>query len=263
MKSNTKKNLTELLQAGGDDTVSQFLTVLELPDEKFDVLWKELQPKLDTLFDSAKFQNDTLQSLQMLPTDNIEEERKAAEELIEEIKDDDTVSENKKEMLTMIIEKTVLAIIKLIEVPRERIKVKIMRVSENAKIPEYAHKTDAGADLFASEEIVLKPHETKIIPTGLKLEIPAGYECQVRPRSGLSLKTPLRVANAPGTVDSDYRGLLGVVMQNTGGVSYTIKQGDKIAQLLIAPTPMMDFEETDTLSETDRGEKGYGSTDKA
>lgn len=261
MKSNTKKHLSELLSSGGEDTVGQFLTLLELPDEKFNAIWNTLKPKLDSLFSSQKFQTDTLQSLQMLPTDNIEAERAAAEELISELNSDDTISDNKKEMMTLIIEKTVLAIIKLIEVPRERVKVKIKKLTEDAKLPEYAHSTDAGADIFANEEVTLKPHETKIVPTGIAMAIPAGYEVQVRPRSGLSAKTPLRVANATGTLDSSYRGQVGIIMWNTGNVSYTIKKHDKIAQLLIAPTPMMDFDVVEELDETDRGESGFGSTD--
>jgi len=95
----------------------------------------------------------------------------------------------------------------------------------------------------------------------LRLAIPKGYEIQVRPRSGLSLKTNLRIANAPGTIDADYRGELCILMSNIGTKPYTINAGDKVAQLVIAPTPMMVFEETSISTETDRGEGGFGSTD--
>lgn len=263
MKSNVQKHMVDLMSTGGDNSIDSFLATLELPDEKFNVMWKTLKPSLTNLFNSSKFQTETLQSLQMLPTDSIEEERKSAEELIAEIKADDSISPSKKEMVTMIIEQSVLAIIKLIEIPRERVRVKIKKLSEDAKIPEYAHKTDAGADLFAAKEIVIKPHETVIVPTDLALEIPVGYEVQLRPRSGLSSKTSLRIPNAPATIDSDYRGPVGVIIENTGNLSYTIKKHDKIAQALIAPTPMMEFIEVEELSETQRGNGGFGSTDKA
>jgi dUTP pyrophosphatase len=193
---------------------------------------------------------------------SIEEEREAALEIIEIIEEDDSLSLNKRKMLSSIVEGSILAIINLIEVPRERIKVEIKRLNEDAIIPQYAHKTDAGADVFAVEEVTLKPHETALVKTGIAVAIPVGYEIQVRPRSGLSLKTNLRVANAPGTIDSDYRGEICVIMTNIGNLSYTINKGDKIAQLIIAPVPMIDWVMVEELSSTERGEGGFGSTDK-
>jgi dUTP pyrophosphatase len=147
--------------------------------------------------------------------------------------------------------------------PRERIGVKIQLINEDAKLPEYAHDSDAGADIFAVEETVIPPHQTAIIKTGIKVAIPAGYEIQIRPRSGLSFKTPLRIANAPGTIDANYRGEVGVIMTNTGNLTQTIAKHDKIAQMVIAPVPMITWETVDSLDETDRGEGGFGSTDKS
>ena len=106
----------------------------------------------------------------------------------------------------------------------------------------------------------------KIVKTGIAVAIPAGYEIQIRPRSGLSLKSKLRIANAPGTIDTEYRGEIGIIMTNTGDVPYVIDKGMKIAQMVIAPTPMIKWNEVTTVEElgtTDRGADGFGSTDKA
>lgn len=139
------------------------------------------------------------------------------------------------------------------------VNVKVVKETKDAVLPQYAHFGDAGADLFASEEIEIQPNEVKIVPTGLRVEIPDGYEMQVRPRSGMTVKTA--VITQLGTVDSCYRGPLGVMMYNHGNEVYTVHKGDKIAQAVLAPTYHGNFLVTDSLSETDRGEGGFGSTD--
>jgi dUTP pyrophosphatase len=186
----------------------------------------------------------------------------AAKELIKELQEDDTLSPQKLDIITTIIDESIIAIYKLLDVPRERINVKIQKIHPDAIIPQYAHKTDAGADVYAVEDTIIKPHTTQIVKTGIKVTIPIGYEIQVRPRSGLSLKTNLRIANAPGTIDSDYRGEIGIIMENNGNLSTTIKKGDKIAQLVISPVPMIEWDEVEELDSTERGEGGFGSTDK-
>lgn len=170
----------------------------------------------------------------------------------------------------------------------EKIKVYIEADPEN--VPKYAHETDAGMDVFANESVVIAPGETKLIKTGIKLAIPEGYECQVRPRSGLSLHTPLRICNAPGTIDAGYRDEIGVIMENTSSQMivwghkikileenswnhftldekknrpgwYTINKGDKIAQLVFKKYERADLEivpDVKAIGE-DRG-GGFGST---
>lgn len=139
------------------------------------------------------------------------------------------------------------------------INIKVVKDTEDAILPTYAHFGDAGADLYANEEIDIQPNEVKIISTGLRVEIPDGYEMQVRPRSGMTTKTP--IIGQFGTVDSGYRGPLGVMLYNHGDIPYRVQKGDRIAQAVIAPTYHGNFLVSESLSETERGEGGFGSTD--
>ena len=139
------------------------------------------------------------------------------------------------------------------------VNIKVLKETEDAILPTYAHFGDAGADLYANEEVDIQPNEVKIIQTGLKVEIPDGYEMQVRPRSGMSTKTS--ILGILGTVDSGYRGPLGVMLYNHGDIPYRVQKGDRIAQAVIAPTYHGNFLISDSLSETERGEGGFGSTD--
>lgn len=140
--------------------------------------------------------------------------------------------------------------------------VGVYNVSGNA-LPEYSKSGDAGKDVRASEGFTLHPGDTRIINTGLYVAIPEGYEIQVRPRSGLSVNTKLRVANSPGTIDSNFRGELCVIMDNIGGDSIIIRKGDRIGQLVLAVVPVWDWviaDSVETLGNTNRGINGFGST---
>jgi dUTP pyrophosphatase len=130
--------------------------------------------------------------------------------------------------------------------------------------PVYETSQSAGVDLRAAitEEIQLKPLERKLVPTGLKIALPTGYEAQVRPRSGLSLKQGITVLNAPGTIDADYRGEVGVILINLSSETVTIKPGDRIAQMVFARHERAEWLEVNELSVTERGEGGFGSTGK-
>lgn len=140
-------------------------------------------------------------------------------------------------------------------------KVKVINRSDNA-LPAYETTASAGMDVRAANEgeIVLKPMERKLIPTGLFLEIPEGYECQVRSRSGLALKSGISVLNAPGTVDADYRGEVGVILINLSQEDFTVKKGDRVAQLVFARYEQAKWEESESLSDSSRGAGGFGST---
>ena len=144
-------------------------------------------------------------------------------------------------------------------------KVKIKKLHEDAIIPKYQTSGAAGFDLHALEDVYIPAGHTKLIKTGLSFEIPHGFELQIRPRSGLSLKTKLRVANSPATIDSDYRGDVGIIVDNIENKdnvfsSLQINKGDRIAQGVICPIIQAEFEESDELSDTSRGSGGFGST---
>ncbi len=140
-------------------------------------------------------------------------------------------------------------------------KIKIINNSSH-NLPHYETIASAGMDLRAnlSESRILKPLERSIVGTGIFIEIPIGYEAQVRPRSGLAAKKGITVLNAPGTIDADYRGEIGVILVNLSNEDFTIENGERVAQLVIAKHERAEWIEVETLSETSRGEGGFGST---
>ncbi len=138
--------------------------------------------------------------------------------------------------------------------------IKIKKLTNDAIVPSYARYGDAGMDVYAIEEAVLKPGERKLISTGLAFEIPYGTELQVRPRSGLALKQGISIVNSPGTLDYGYRGELKILLINLGEENFEVKKEDRIAQVVLNRIEITDIEEVDELSETERGEGGFGST---
>lgn len=142
----------------------------------------------------------------------------------------------------------------------QKLKVKILKLVDSAKLPKYEHRDDSGLDLFAIEEQEIPSGETMLIETGISIELPQGTEAQIRPRSGLALKHSITVLNTPGTIDAGYRGEIGVILINHGKHPFKVLKGMKIAQMVIAPVIRAEIEEVDSLSETIRGEGGFGST---
>ena len=142
-------------------------------------------------------------------------------------------------------------------------KIKIINRSKHA-LPKYQTALSAGMDLYANieEPVTLKPLERKLISTGLLIELPQGFEAQIRPRSGLAIKNGITVLNSPGTIDADYRGEIGVILVNLSAEAFTINNGDRIAQMVIAKHETAVWDEVAELSETDRGAGGFGSTSK-
>jgi len=133
---------------------------------------------------------------------------------------------------------------------------------EGIDLPFYASTHAAGADLRAAidTDIIIAPGDHALIPTGFAMALPDNYEAQVRPRSGLALKHAITVLNSPGTIDADYRGEVGVILINHGSEPFTVQRGDRIAQMIIAPFVQADFQTVDSLSETERGAGGFGSS---
>ena len=146
----------------------------------------------------------------------------------------------------------------------QKLKIKVLR-SENAldlPLPGYMSDGASGMDIFAavSESVLFLPGEIKLIPTGITIAVPEGYEAQIRPRSGLALKYGIVVVNSPGTIDADYRGEIKVILANTGQAPFTVNRGDRIAQMVFQAVYQVQWEEVETMEETERGKGGFGHT---
>tara|TARA_B100000963_G_scaffold349370_1_gene358321 strand:+ start:521 stop:958 length:438 start_codon:yes stop_codon:yes gene_type:complete len=144
------------------------------------------------------------------------------------------------------------------------VRVLIKKLSSSVKLPSYKTKGASGMDLmaFIKEPIELKPGKSCLVPTGLSIAFPKQYEIQIRPRSGLAAKNNIGVLNSPGTIDSDYRGEIKIILFNHGNANFTINNNDRIAQMILTPIVKMELEEINELPETIRGEGGFGSTGK-
>ena len=138
--------------------------------------------------------------------------------------------------------------------------IKFKKLDENALLPKYAHEEDAGMDIFSNEDIILEPRAWALVKTGFCMELPKGYEAQVRSKSGLSLKSGIIVLNSPGTVDENYRGEVGVIVMNVSSVPYHIEKYQKIAQMVINKVEHLKCVEVKEISSSARGEGGFGST---
>ena len=144
------------------------------------------------------------------------------------------------------------------------VKILIKKLSKNVNLPKYETTGASGMDLsaFLTNDVVIRPGNKAVIPTGLAVSIPKGYEIQIRPRSGLAAKNNISVLNTPGTIDSDYRGEIKVILFNHSNKSFKIHKNDRIAQMILTPVIKMDLEETDELPDSVRGTGGFGSTGK-
>ena len=142
------------------------------------------------------------------------------------------------------------------------IRFKKLPHAADLQLPSYESKSAAGMDIRAAlgESITLKPGERTLIPTGLQMALPHGYEAQIRPRSGLAIKHGITMLNSPGTIDADYRGEVKVIAINHGQEDFVVNHGDRIAQMVIAPVVQLNVQEVENLDETERGEGGFGST---
>ena len=140
------------------------------------------------------------------------------------------------------------------------VNIKIKKLHSEAITPKYAHQGDAGMDIYSVEELIIPSKERGLVKTGLSFEIPEGYEIQVRPKSGLALNHGLTILNTPGTIDSGYRGEICVIIFNSSAKDYQVKKTEKIAQIVLKKVESMDIEEVNELSDSSRGQGGFGST---
>lgn len=266
---------------GQEDLVGYFDSLMEMEDEQFTLvaplLIQSLRQKLNTT-------EDRIELVALLQASGARREEldvalQDAYEAIEKIE----LSAPKKSFLVELLASLRTAISETEGIAKRYISLPVERCHPDAKLPVYAHVEDSGMDLFATEEFTINPGETVLVPTGLKVSLPPGYEIQIRPKSGKSLKTKLRVANTPGTIDSSYRGEIKVIVENveplikelivdekTGtitsilyGKSYRIEKGEKFCQAVISEVPKANVIEVESIiKETDRGDGGFGSTGK-
>lgn len=273
----------ELAQEGFD--ISEALVrLLALEDDQFEVLAPGI---MQSYQQSINNPNDKLALAQALNANGSTAEDLLAffEDFQEQIKDL-PLSVIKRDFLTELIGSTINSINETEGIAKRTINVPIELCHPDAAIPQYAHISDSGMDIYALEDITIKPGETVLVPTGIKVALPPGYELQVRPKSGRCVKTKLRIANTPGTIDQGYRDEIKVIIENVDppirrikmenwddisnfirfadiewGQSYTIGKGEKFAQLVLAETPKVAFYRVDSVSDIgeDRG-GGFGST---
>ena len=231
---------------------------------------ERMESSYDNLFEgmtnNQELINETRRAMKAagMTTIDIENDREGLYTLVKHMKETEHFSERKIRLLDKIVEITMSIYDKAIETGmRETVLISVELCKPDAKLPTYAHEYDAGFDIYLPEDFTIKAHEHgKIAPTGLKMAIPTGYELQIRPRSGNSVKTTLRIANAPGTIDCGYCNEIGIICDNIGDEDLEFKKGDRIAQGVIAISPKGIFNQVDdimTIAGANRG-GGYGST---
>lgn len=239
-----------------------FKTIQDLPDESVELILPQIEEEFKKLIEEQDLINKT--KTEFLQEGYTLADIKALKENYDNIAEDYfkivKPTSPKGRYISSLINVYKGILDKIIKEGFSRtVNIKVLKENKDVILPEYAHFSDAGADLYSNEEVDIQPNEVKIVSTGLKVEIPDGYEMQIRNRSGMTIKTPIIVQL--GTIDSDYRGTLGVMMYNHGDMPYRVQKGDKIAQAVIMPTYHGNFLVTDKLTETERGEGGFGSTD--
>lgn len=266
-------------EMGGFDELA---TLLAMPEEHFAILAPVFLAELEKGLKNINDQMILVQSMNLtgLKAENVREQYEAIYEEIDS-QMGDVLSHQKRDFLKQMLGITYNALAEAEGVAKKNILIPLEFCHADAKMPAYAHLTDSGMDVYALEDITIAPGETKLVPIGIKAAIPAGYELQVRPKSGRCLKTKLRVANTPGTIDAGYRDEIAVIIDNIepfiksaqmgeGGVlynvefgsSHTIGKGEKFAQLVLAEVPKAIFYEVEKVADiaNDGRNGGFGST---
>lgn len=237
------------------NTAMSLAYIFDMPDEMFKMVYPQMKDEFIKTIKNGEFEKEAFQQ-GVSPQEKLEAIN-SFKNLREEIKDE--LSVEKLDFLSLLIE-SMENILNSVSY-RDTVTVAIEFCHENAKEPTYSNPDDAGCDVYAVEDSLIAPGETKIIPTGLKVAIPAGWMISVRPRSGMSAKTGIRVANAPGTIDTGYRNEIGIILHNTSDVPYEVHVGDRIAQFVIEPAPMIKFKKVESVKNIgeNRG-GGFGHT---
>ena len=273
--------LTELL--GEDEISNNIITLLGMPEEDFELL----SPGVLKAFEqSVNNPNDKIMLAQSLNASGgkAEDLFSLMEEISKELEEITTISPQKKDFLMQLMGTIVNAILDTEGIAKKYVNIPIELCHENAVIPQYAHISDSGLDIYALDDYTIAPGETKLIPTGIKVALPPGYELQVRPKSGRTLKTKLRIANTPGTIDAGYRDEIKVIIENIEppikdisyvfdeeghpvissilhGSSHFIGKGEKFAQLVLMEVPKASFYRIDSIKGIGEDRQGgFGST---
>ena len=282
-------DLTNSLQAESEEF--DFITqMLELPEEQFAIIAPAFLDEFEKSTNTPNMQRLLIQTLNASGTSASEIAEQFLEtaneiERIYENSPSATITRQKIDFIKRMLEITTNAYCAVEGTAKRIVQIPISYCREGAKMPAYAHMTDAGMDVFALEDITIKPGETKLVPLGIKIALPIGYELQVRPKSGRALKTKLRIANTPGTIDSGYRDEICVIVENieapikdieyefdengeikiksiVHGSDFTIGEGEKFAQLVLSEVPRASFLAVDDVSsiENDGRKGGFGSS---
>ena len=273
------------LDLENNETFQQFSVMLNLPDEQFEPLKPVVLDSLERSFNTPEVRLNFARALNTMEL-TLEDLEDFLNGMIMALQDSalHNLSKTKIDFLTSIIGILHNAFTASEGISKRIIKVPIEKCDDRAKAPTYANTTDSGMDVYALEDITIAPGETKLIPIGIKVALPRGYELQVRPKSGRSLKSKLRIANTPGTIDAGYRDEIGIIVENIEpvisdisyeyddegnlkitsidfGSSHTIGAGEKFAQLVLAEVPKASWLQVDSVAEIgeDRG-GGFGST---
>lgn len=241
------------------DTMDSMIDLFSVDDKKFDAIYNDVKEQAFESCRGRAAQRDMLDNMSENDASffNNDEEIEAIIQAMEE-ETKKPLSKNKKEFLKESLKISSEINKKIVESGKEQIRVKVELVNSTAKLPTYANPTDAGADIYSNEEIIIKPGETKIVKTGLKVAMPKGYMINIYNRSGQAFKTKLRVANSVGIIDYLYHKEIGVILDNIGTEPIAIHIGDRIAQMIIQQIPMIEWQAVDKVEETERS--GFGST---
>ena len=277
------RQLTALLATTSDQDPDQLMAILQLPEDHFSAIAPHFLSELERLYNlpENKMQMARVFNVNGYTLEDLTENFDELNEAIETLRNN--LSDHKIDFLKEVLSVIYTAVASCEGIAKRIVMMPICR-GEGIKLPEYQTNGAAAMDVCSTEEYTIKPGERVLVKTGIKLAIPQGYAILVQPRSGMSLKTKLRIANTPGLIDSDYRGEIGVIMENVDppikeiyldeegriksieyGSSYTIGKGERIAQLRLVEVPKAAFFEVDNLDnyETERGDGGFGSTGKA
>ena len=248
----------------GLDGIGALVAMLDLEDNEFESMKPLLLEELEKGFNNSNDKYNLAFAMNMSGR-SVAELRTTFEEVIKSIDVKfPQYNQSRRDFLKQVFSMMINSLETGKGLHNRIIRIPIELCHPDAHLPTYAHDSDAGCDVYCLDDYTVEPHQTIIVPLGFKVAIPNGYELQIRPRSGMSSKTKIRVANAPGTIDAGYRGEVGVILDNIGDYPYYITKGQKVAQMVLKEVPVASFYKVEDISvfSSERGEGGYGSSGK-